>query len=481
VNGGFGYPYGDVTVPPGTRRLVVVLTWDEPAASAGASRAVSYDLNLWADHGADCTDPTGACGEYSSRSDVDNVEYLVVENPPAGAYRLKVQPVNAPVFPLRYGMTAVVIRGDTTPAMFMSLTPPSSPPLVGSIFEVKASVATPAYVASGVHVQPATLPPGAPLIAVQTMRHDGVPMAFHVEANTLTLGNLVPTHSRPVSYFFRADTAGPKTFSVRAWSENGGEVTATTTFQVQPLTADLVQTAMGTSPGTPVAAPGTTFSVTDTVENLGPGTSTSARTRYYLSLDAAKGAGDTLLTGTHSVPGLAAGASHTATIKVTIPAGIPLDAYFLLACADDQSAVTESDESNNCIASPGATVTVTRPDLVVNTVSAPPAAGQRGGKFPVTSTAQNLGAVASAASTTRHYLSVDGVKSAGDTLLSGTRGVSALAAGASQSGTVAVTIPTSTPFGTYFLLACADDLAKVVETSETNNCTSSGTTVTVTP
>jgi hypothetical protein len=33
-----GYQYGDITVPPDTQRLVVVLTWDEPPASAGASR-----------------------------------------------------------------------------------------------------------------------------------------------------------------------------------------------------------------------------------------------------------------------------------------------------------------------------------------------------------------------------------------------------------------------------------------------------------
>ncbi len=58
---------GDITVPAGTQRLVVVLTWDEPAASAGASRAVTYDLDLWVDHNADCSDPRGACGEYLVR------------------------------------------------------------------------------------------------------------------------------------------------------------------------------------------------------------------------------------------------------------------------------------------------------------------------------------------------------------------------------------------------------------------------------
>src|SRR5262249_34115563 len=72
----FGFAYGDITVPPGAKRLVVVMTWDEPPASTGASRAVTYDIDLYADHDIDCMDPTGACGEYYSNSDVDNVEYL---------------------------------------------------------------------------------------------------------------------------------------------------------------------------------------------------------------------------------------------------------------------------------------------------------------------------------------------------------------------------------------------------------------------
>ena len=79
-----GFQYNDITVPPNTKRLIVVLTWDEPAASAGASRAVTYDLDLWVDHEANCGTRIGDCGEYQSVSFVDNVEYIVVENPPAG-------------------------------------------------------------------------------------------------------------------------------------------------------------------------------------------------------------------------------------------------------------------------------------------------------------------------------------------------------------------------------------------------------------
>jgi len=125
-------------------------------------------------------------------------------------------------------------------------------------------------------------------------------------------------------------------------------------------------------------------------------------------------------------------------------------------------------------------VTVTRPDLVENAVSAPPATKARGTSFDVTDTAQNLAAVAAGPSVTRYYLSLLPAKSTGDTLLVGARLVPALAAGGSHAGTVRVTIPTLTPPNSYFLLACADDLSAVVETNNGNNCKPSSTTVMVT-
>ena len=104
-----------------------------------------------------------------------------------------------------------------------------------------------------------------------------------------------------------------------------------------------------------------------------------------------KSADDTLLTGSHSVHGLDPGASHSATVTVTIPAATPPNAYFLLACADDQNAVAESNEANNCIATPGAIVTVARPDLVETTATTNPPAPVRapGTTFSVTDTVRN--------------------------------------------------------------------------------------------
>jgi len=605
------FQFGDIPVPAGTQRLVVVLTWDEPAASAGASRAVTYDLDLYVDKDGRCTAVNGACGTLGSISSIDNVEYIVFNNPPPGIYRLKASPFNAPSsFSLPYAIAAMVVRGDPTPPMTAFLSAPSRVD-VGATFNVAATVLNSSYVASGVQVEPTFIPLGVLWTDTWTQRWDGIPMSFLGVTDALTLGNVVSGVPRAGFWTFKALNPGPKFFKFRVWSENGGEITLTQTVQVGPPPAmpDLVETAMTTNPSTPIRAPGTTFSVTDTVQNAGTARSGPSTTRYYLSLDGVKSADDTLLAGSHSAHGLDAGASHSATATVTIPAATPPNTYFLLGCADDQNAVAESDEGNNCIATataivtvarpdlvettattnppapirapgttfsvtdtvqnvgpaasgtsttryylidptialaPGgtgrvlltgsrtvpvlaagatnsgtvtvtipaatplnayvlmacaddlsvvtettednncfvntsSTVTVTRPDLVESTVSAPPATKARGTGFPVTDTAQNLGGVASGASTTRYYLSLDAVKSANDTLLTGSRAVPALAAGGSQAGTVTVTIPAVTQPNTYFLLACADNANAVVETDETNNCKASGTTMTVTP
>jgi subtilase family serine protease len=99
------------------------------------------------------------------------------------------------------------------------------------------------------------------------------------------------------------------------------------------------------------ATAGSAFSVTDTTKNQGTGQASSSTTRYYLSLDTGKDAADRLLTGSRGAGILAAGASSSGSLNVSIPAGTPAGIYYLLACADDTASVNESSESNNCLAS----------------------------------------------------------------------------------------------------------------------------------
>jgi subtilase family serine protease len=243
---------------------------------------------------------------------------------------------------------------------------------------------------------------------------------------------------------------------------------------VQIGASDLIETAVSNPPA--AASVGGSFAVTDTVLNQGTGPSKSSTTRYYLSSDGV--ALTKLLTGTRAVPVLAVNATSSGTVTVTIPTNTVLGPYALLVCADDTHVVTESNETNNCRAA-ATTVQVGISDLVESAVSNPPATALVGSSFSVTDTVQNQGTGPSKSSTTRYYLSSDGVQKT--RLLTGSRVVPVLAVNASSTGTATVTVSAGTTAGTYFLLACADDKSVVTEGSETNNCLASASQVVVGP
>jgi subtilase family serine protease len=240
---------------------------------------------------------------------------------------------------------------------------------------------------------------------------------------------------------------------------------------------DLVVTAVTDPPAVLVLKQ--KFAVTDSTHNQGSA-SVATTTRYYLSADTVRNKGDKRLTGKRNVPALDAGATSTGTVNVTVPTTTKLGVYYLLACADDRKVETESDEGNNCRAST-TTVEVRAPDLVETAVSNPPATATPGGSFSATDTVANQGNASAGLTTTRYYLSKDTTKTTTDRLLTGTRAVPGLAAGDNSTGTITVTIPTSTASATYYLLACGDDLKKVTESNEKNNCKASTTKVVVSP
>lgn len=239
--------------------------------------------------------------------------------------------------------------------------------------------------------------------------------------------------------------------------------------------ADLVVTAIANPPSS--IAPGKTFSVTATTTNAGSATSGSSTTRFYFSLDAWKDGADVLLTGSISVAALVPGQMASASRTVTVPTTLPDGNYRLLACADDTGKTVELDEGNNCRAS-GTSVLAGRPDLTQTAVTNPPTTVAAGLKFTVTDTAANVGAIASATTATRYYLSRDALRSSDDVAVTGARSVPALAPGAVSTGATLVTVPTLAA-GTYYLVACADANAVAVELREDNNCVTSVTSTSV--
>ena len=108
------YAYFDIEVPDDATGLDVVLTWDEPPGDALVSTVLN-DLDLWLDLNSDCE--TIACGEYSSRSKHDNVEWIFLSKPEPGTHRIKVLANAVYTASPRVGVAWKVIRGASTPTV----------------------------------------------------------------------------------------------------------------------------------------------------------------------------------------------------------------------------------------------------------------------------------------------------------------------------------------------------------------------------
>lgn len=231
--------YNNIEVPADADRLKVVMTWDEPAASAGAAQARIWNVGLVLDQGSDCpSERQPACGEYVQTSQSDNTIYAIIEDPEPGRWKLKAVPGLAPFnidgLPFNYALptaiTANVIRGDTEPDLDLTVTPSTTTPAVGETFEIRTTVETSSYVASGAHLENTGFP-GYDFRRehIQLRRKDGVSYEFSGSSD-VTLGNVIQGDRRTATWSFTPQSEGCEDFTFRAWSENTGTVTETVTI-----------------------------------------------------------------------------------------------------------------------------------------------------------------------------------------------------------------------------------------------------------
>jgi subtilase family serine protease len=226
---------------------------------------------------------------------------------------------------------------------------------------------------------------------------------------------------------------------------------------------DLVISAF-TAPAS--AAPGTAIVVNDTTRNQGTSDVGASVTGFYLSANGALDASDIRLDGSRAVGALPAGASSSGATTVTIPAATASGTYYLLAKADVDGLLSETQETNNL----SARSLQIGSDLIVSAVTVA-AKVPIGVGFAVTDTTLNQGGGTAAASATKFYLSTNATLDASDVLLAGIHAVPALSGGTGHSANTTVTIPSTVPAGSYYILAKADADNAVGETQETNNVT----------
>lgn len=103
------------------------------------------------------------------------------------------------------------------------------------------------------------------------------------------------------------------------------------------------------SPPVILTESGETITFTDRTVNLGASPSGLSMTAYYISDDQVVDPDTAVFVGDRDVPALLPGeVSEQVDLQLSIPAGFALDTHYLIACADDQDEVVESNELNNC-------------------------------------------------------------------------------------------------------------------------------------
>ena len=219
-----------------------------------------------------------------------------------------------------------------------------------------------------------------------------------------------------------------------------------------------------TNPGG--TGPGGNVGTSVGVRNEGDESSTATTVRFYQSTDATITTADTEV-GTNALGALSPGA--TASIGATLSAPSTPGTYYYGACVD--AVAGESDTTNNCSGSVPVVVSgspvQTSPDLRVGSPSVNDNSPTTGESLTLSATVRNDGDGDAAATTLRYYRSTDATIATSDTSV-GTDAVGGLAAGATSSESVDLTVPATA--GTYYYGACVDTVTG--ESDTTNNCSS---------
>ncbi|HTF89420.1 MAG TPA: S8 family serine peptidase [Planctomycetota bacterium] len=244
-----GYVFADVPIQAGATRIVAAISYNEIAASAGASQALVNDFDLWLDS-PPLTVP-GNSGEYSAQqSNIDNAEIRYVDNPPVGTWRIKVYPQSV-TNNVHMGLAVQVIYADTTPDPTFSLTASDLYVQPNDNVDIDASYHNPEYVASAVFLDSAST--FDVLQASTTTLKDGAITNLMNNAHggrDIELGNTYTNSTRNASWTTRWASEGVKNFTVVARSDNA----------IDKSDAVLI-TVDGTAPGLPTNLGSSTHTV----------------------------------------------------------------------------------------------------------------------------------------------------------------------------------------------------------------------------
>lgn len=208
----------DIDVPVGTARVVLVLAWDEPAASAGADRAVLYDLDLALD--AAPFDGAADAGEFRSASTISNTEFLILDSPPAGPARVKVFPFQVPPGAgVHFDVAWALHAGRTKPGGALVSSTDAATVRAAQPFRVTARAECDGSVAQAVVIE---VSGDVSVRSSEVVLKDGAFVQSEPAANPLVLGAIPAGDAREARFTLLPTRTDRVRVVVRARSENWG-------------------------------------------------------------------------------------------------------------------------------------------------------------------------------------------------------------------------------------------------------------------
>jgi len=221
----------DFDVGSGVTRLVLVMTWDDPQSSPGANPSLVKDLDLYLDR-EPFTAP-GNSGEYSSTSFVNNVEHLVVNNPPAGSYRVKVYPAGPAGTTVRYGFMAVQFLEDPTPPYNLTASVADQYVQPNQAVEVTVTASATESIATNVFLDKGNHPAMTFTGTTSTLKDGVVLTDTHDNNGDFLFGDVLRSSSRSIVYGFTTGGAGGNQIAnFTSRSDNAGNDGVTATWVV---------------------------------------------------------------------------------------------------------------------------------------------------------------------------------------------------------------------------------------------------------
>lgn len=233
-----------------------------------------------------------------------------------------------------------------------------------------------------------------------------------------------------------------------------------------------VDVALQSIVGDDILQSGTNIPLLITTQNIGKVNVVGFKNRYYFSTDPVIDALDIVFSATNSgaPSGLVAGGTFNENINMFINANTPSGTYYIIASADADNIIAESNEANNVFVKQIQVVAPYR-DISINSLTAPATPINVASAFSLGAQFKNAGSLATGTFGSNIFLSADSILSGNDLKLNTNLISTSSIAGVATSNVTfsSLIIPNTVSSGSYFLILQADANNVVVEKLEDNN------------